>query len=74
MDTLWDIIIKGVGQAPLAAGFAFLWWTSRKDYLIALKRLDDEQKRKDETIAKFIVALDSMRLTLELIKDRLRNV
>lgn len=67
-----DLLIKAVAQAPLVAILAYIWYTTRRDMMMELKRLQERVKEKDEQLREFTKVFDRLSVTLELIKDRLR--
>lgn len=66
-----EYVVQALGQAPLVAIIAYIWWSSRKDYLTEIKRLQERIAEKDEQLGKFSDTFDRLGFALELIKDRL---
>lgn len=65
-------ILKLLVQLPMVAVLLFVWWTSRKDYLNEVRRLQERLREKDEQLREFTSGFEKISFALERIKDRLQ--
>lgn len=65
-------LLKLLVQLPMVAVLLFVWWTSRKDSLNEIRRLQDRLSEKDAQLREFTSGFDKVAFALERIKDRLK--
>lgn len=56
----------------MVAVLLFVWWTSRKDSMHEIRRLQDRLSEKDAQLREFTSGFDKVAFALERIKDRLK--